>query len=128
MKVLFDTQAFLWAVSDDPQLSSTARAIFVDPKNEVIVSVASVWEMIVKAVAGKLPIPRPANSYIRAQLTKTSVAVLPILLHHALHVENLPMHHRDPFDRIILSQALEEKIPIVSSDRKFRLYPVQLIW
>jgi PIN domain nuclease of toxin-antitoxin system len=128
LKVLFDTHAFLWAITEDPRLSTLAKKTFIYGDNEILLSVASVWEIVVKAKAGKLPFPHPASSHIRAQLRKTSTVVLPMLLPHVLQVENLPLHHRDPFDRIILAQAIEEKLPIVSGDPKFRLYPVKVLW
>ncbi len=128
MKVLLDTHAFLWALGDDARLSPEARRIFSSPDSEILLSVASVWEILVKAEAGKLPFPRPASSYIRSQLKKTSTAVLPILLSHVFQLETLPAHHRDPFDRIILAQALEEELPILSADEKFRLYSVEVLW
>lgn len=83
---------------------------------------------MVKAGIGKLPLPRPTASYLRMQLRKSSVAVLPILLTHVLRLESLPVHHRDPFDRIILAQAIEESMPIVSADARFRQYPVEVLW
>ena len=128
MKVLFDTHAFLWAISEDPRLSPTARQIFTAADSEVLISVAGIWEILVKAEVGRLPFPRPAGSYLRRQLTKTSTAVLPILLSHVLRLEALPLHHRDPFDRIILAQAMEEEIPVVSADSKFRMYPIEVLW
>jgi len=128
LRLLLDTHVFMWAITGDPRLSADASRTFTNPNNEVLLSVASVWEIVVKAAAGKLPFPRPVSSNLRAELKKTSTAVLPMLLQHALQVEKLPLHHRDPFDRIILAQAIEEKIPVVSNDQKFRLYPVQLLW
>ena len=128
MKVLLDTHAFLWAITEDSRLSQTARRVFTSAENEILISVASIWEILVKAEAGKLPFPRPSGSYLRTQLKKTSVRVLPILLPHVLRIEDLPIHHRDPFDRIILAQAIEERLPLMSADEKFRLYPVELLW
>jgi len=126
LKVLFDTHTFLWAITDDQRLSSTAKGSFIS--SEVFLSVASVWEILVKAELGKLPLPHPAASYLRTQLRKSSIAVLPILLSHVLRLEGLPLHHRDPFDRIILAQAIEENIPIVGINAKFRQYPVEVLW
>jgi PIN domain nuclease of toxin-antitoxin system len=128
LKVLFDTHAFLWAISDDERLSSSAGRIFTDPTNQVLLSAASAWEILVKAETGRLPFPRPAGPYLRNQLRKTATAVLPVQLSHVLRLENLPHHHRDPFDRMILAQAIEEEIPVVSADSKFALYPVELLW
>jgi PIN domain nuclease of toxin-antitoxin system len=128
VKVLFDTHAFFWAVSSDRRLSPSARDVFVRPENEVVLSVASIWEILLKAATGRFPFPQPAGAFIRSAMSKTSVTVLPILLQHVLRVEQLPPHHRDPFDRIILAQAIEEQIPIVSVDEKLRQYPVQVLW
>lgn len=128
MRVLLDTQAFLWLLGDDSLLSDRARSVFANPDNEVLLSVASVWEIVVKAQRGKLQFPQPAGPYIRQQIRKTSVDVLPISLAHVLQVEKLPTHHRDPFDRILLAQAVEERIPIMSTDRAFEAYPVEILW
>ncbi len=128
MRVLFDTHAFLWIISNDPRLSPSARDTFSRQENEIILSVASVWEILLKAATGKFPFPQPVGRFLRTELRKTSVTVLPILLQHVLRLEDLPAHHRDPFDRIILAQALEEEIPVVSADPKFRLYPVEVLW
>ncbi len=128
MKVLFDTHAFLWIISDDARLSRVVREIFTAPENEILLSAASVWEVLVKADAGKLPIKKPVARYLLSQLRKTSTSVLPILLSHVVRLEGLPLLHRDPFDRIIVAQALTEKIPIVSADSKLRLYPVEVLW
>lgn len=128
MRVLFDTHAFLWVISDDPRLSSSARNAFSRQENEIILSVASVWEVLLKAATGRFPFPQPAGPFLRSELRKGSVIVLPILLQHVLRLEDLPSHHRDPFDRIILAQAIEEKMPIVSIDVKFRQYPVAVLW
>ncbi len=128
MRVLFDTHAFLWIISNDPQLSPSARDTFSRQENEIILSVASVWEILLKAATGKFPFPQPVGRFLRTELRKTSVTVLPILLQHVLRLEDLPPHHRDPFDRIILAQAIEEDLPIMSADSKFRLYPVEVLW
>lgn len=128
MKVLLDTHAFLWIIGDDPRLSPAARDIFLRPENEIALSVASVWEILVKTANGKFALPQPAGPFLRAEVRKNSVTVLPILLRHVLRIEQLPSHHRDPFDRIIVAQAIEEEIPLVSADSKFSAYPVELLW
>jgi PIN domain nuclease of toxin-antitoxin system len=81
-----------------------------------------------QAEAGKLPFPQPAGTYLRSQLKKTSTVVLPLLPTHVFQLENMPLHHRDPFDRMLLAQAIEEDLPIVSADKKFRMYPVEVLW
>jgi PIN domain nuclease of toxin-antitoxin system len=93
-----------------------------------LLSVASIWEIVVKAARGKLPFPQPAARYLREQIRQTRVEVLPIILSHVFRLESLPMRHRDPFDRILVAQALEERIPLVSRDRILRAYGVELLW
>jgi len=128
LKILLDTHTFLWAITDDRRLSEPARKAFSAANNDVLLSVASIWEILVKSETGRLPFPRPIGAYLRAQLSKTAITVLPILLSHVLALEQLPSHHRDPFDRIILAQAIAEKLPVVSADAKFRSYPVEILW
>jgi PIN domain nuclease of toxin-antitoxin system len=91
-------------------------------------SVASVWEIIVKMQRAKLPFPSPAGPYLRDQIRRTSMSILPVALDHALQIERLPVHHRDPFDRILIAQAIVESVPIVTADRQFARYDVETIW
>ena len=128
MKLLLDTHAFLWIVSDDARLSQAARNAFSSPQNEVLLSVASIWEIVVKATRGKLPFPQPAAPYLREQTRQTRIEVLPILVSHVFRLESLPMRHRDPFDRILVAQALEERIPLVTRDRILDAYGVKTLW
>jgi len=128
MKCLLDAHAFLWAVSRDGRLSTAAEAAFIDSRNELLLSAASIWEILVKVQIGKLLLPLPAGSYMRRQLAANQVQVLPVRFEHVLRLEQLPLHHRDPFDRILVAQALEEKLPIVSCDPWFAKYPVKMIW
>lgn len=123
MKVLIDTHAFLWAITDDARLSDRTRKIVKAPATEIMLSVASVWEILIKAAAGKLNLPQPRGPYLRRILKTTSTAVLPVLLPHVLHLEHLPLHHRDPFDRIIVAQALEEGLPLITADAKLSGIP-----
>src|SRR5271156_5197365 len=115
MKALLDTHAFLWAISDDPKLSRRAQQTFTGA-NDLWLSVASIWEILIKVKAGKLPLPEPAGSYIVRKLGENRIDVLPIKLDHVLRIENLAVHHRDPFDRILIAQSLEENLPIMTSD------------
>jgi len=128
VKLLLDTHAFLWILGDDARLSQAARNAFSSPQNEVLLSVASIWEIVVKAASGKLAFPQPAAPYLREQIRQTRLEVLPIVLSHVLRLESLPMRHRDPFDRILVAQALEERIPLVSRDRTLRTYGVEILW
>lgn len=127
MKALLDTHTFLWAISDDPRLSRQARQAFTGP-SDLWLSVASIWEILIKVKAGKLPLPEPAGPYIVRKLGDNRIEVLPIKLDHVLKIENLAVHHRDPFDRILIAQSLEEKLPLVTADPIFERYAVDVIW
>lgn len=126
MKVLLDTHAFLWGIADETRLSRKVRQLL--PSAETWFSVAGVWEILIKVKAGKLPLPYPAGAFIKSKLSFNSTKVLPVTLDHVLRLERLELHHRDPFDRILIAQSLVEKIPIVTSDPLFASYPVELIW
>jgi PIN domain nuclease of toxin-antitoxin system len=127
MKALLDTHAFLWAITDDGKLSRRAQQIYTGP-NDLWLSVASIWEILIKVQAGKLPLPEPTGHYIVKELAKNRIEVMPIKLDHVLRIESLELHHRDPFDRILIAQSLEEKIPLVTSDPHFERYSVAVIW
>lgn len=126
MKVLLDTHTFLWAISDPERLSTKARNIIFS--SDRFWSVASIWESLIKVQLRKLPLPVPAGNYLVRQLRTNGVTVLPIELAHTLQVEELEDHHRDPFDRMLIAQALQEGLPIVTVDPVFSRYPVDVIW
>jgi PIN domain nuclease of toxin-antitoxin system len=128
VKVLLDTHAFLWAITEDSNLSRRAREIFVSRSSDLFLSVASVWEILIKVQIKELPLPKPAMPYLREQLATNSVQILPIMLDHVARLEELPPHHRDPFDRILIAQSLTEGWPIVSADPLLKDYPAPLIW
>jgi PIN domain nuclease of toxin-antitoxin system len=128
VRVLLDTHAFLWAITDNRKLSSRARDVFTSPSNELFLSVSGVWEIMQKAQIGKLPLPSPAGAYLTEHLVKTNVQVFPIRLNHVLRLEFLPRHHRDPFDRILVAQSIEENLPILTADPLLKNYSVTLIW
>jgi PIN domain nuclease of toxin-antitoxin system len=127
MRALLDTQAFLWGVAGDPRMSQTAREVFVGPST-LSISIASIWEMLIKVQIGKLKLPRPAGSYIITKLADNKVEILSIELDHLIAFENLALHHRDPFDRILIAQSIAEGWPIITADRDFQKYPVRVIW
>jgi PIN domain nuclease of toxin-antitoxin system len=127
MKLLLDTHAFIWWDSDPGQLSALALASLRDPANEIWLSVASVWEMIIKAQLGKLSLQLPLGDIV-AQQQSNGLRVLSITLEHILAVEGLPMLHKDPFDRIIIAQANVEGAELVSADHLIRQYPVRVLW
>ncbi len=127
MRALIDTHAFLWGIAGDRRMSQHARKVFIGPSN-LSMSIASIWEILIKVQVGKLNLPPPAGPYIISKLAENRIETLPVHLDHLLAFERLPMHHRDPFDRILIAQALEEGLPIVTSDPFFTRYPVEVIW
>ena len=127
MKALLDAHVFLWGIAGDTRMSQHARDIFVGPSN-LLISVASIWEILIKVQVGKLNLPQPAGPYIISKLAENRIETLPINLDHLLVLERLPMHHRDPFDRILIAQSMEEGWPIVTADRDFKKYPIRVIW
>jgi len=126
-RVLLDTHAFLWFITDDTRLTRRARATIVDA-GDVLVSMASCWEIAIKASLGKLTLAGPLERVLTEQLAENSFALLHIALAHVTTVAGLPWHHRDPFDRLLAAQALDESLPIVSSDPIFRKYGVKRVW
>ena len=128
MRGLMDTHTFLWWNDNDSQLSSTARQIIQDPVNTIYLSVVSVWEIIIKAQTGKLAFRLSPEAYIRTHIQANSFVLLPILAEHALEVHNLPLHHRDPFDRILIAQSRYENVPILTRDPLMQQYTVQTRW
>lgn len=128
MKILLDTQSFLWFIGDVAVLSNKAKETFLDQKNELFLSLASIWEIAIKISIGKLALQQSLEYFIPAQLQENSIAQLDINFRHVARVVNLPFHHRDPFDRLIISQALEEDLPVLSSDSAFDAYGIKRIW
>ena len=127
MKVLLDRHAFIWWDSDPAQLSATVLAALRDPANEVWLSVASVWEMVIKAQLGKLTL-RLQLADIVSQQQAHGLRILRMTLTHALNVEGLPAIHKDPFDRLLIAQANAEGAELVSSDQVVHQYPVRVLW
>jgi len=127
MRILLDTHAFLWGLVGDRRMSQHARDIFVGPSN-LSMSIASIWEILIKVQVGTLNLPQPAGPYVIRKLAENKIEILPIHLDHLLAFEGLRMHHRDPFDRILIAQSIEEDMPIVTADPVFSRYPVKLMW
>jgi PIN domain nuclease of toxin-antitoxin system len=126
MAVLLDTQAFLWWVTDDRRLSRrAARAI---AGTECLLSVASCWEMSIKASLGKLSLPGAVDRFVQEQIEVNGFSLLAISLEHVGGVAGLPFHHRDPFDRLLVAQALADDLSVVSADPVFRRYGVTRVW
>jgi PIN domain nuclease of toxin-antitoxin system len=128
MRLLLDTHAFLWFITADAQLSSTAENAIRNPGNDAFLSIASVWEIAIKVNLGKLPIPLPLDTFIPEQLRLNRVSLLPIEMQHAFEVSRMAPHHRDPFDRMIIAQAQVERLELVSADAMFDPYPIRRLW
>ncbi len=128
MKLLLDTHTFIWWDSAPDQLSPAALAAFRAPENTLLLSVVSLWEIQVKRQIGKLQLHLPLAEIIENQQTRNQIQILPVLLPHVLEVENLPLHHKDPFDRLLIAQALVEQATLLSKDGEFLKYPVPLLW
>ena len=124
MRLLVDSHAFLWWGESAPTLSRAARIAIADPTNEVLISIAALWELIIKASSGKLTLPVDIETMVANQ----GFSVLSIGFDHLRRMGTLPRLHRDPFDRMMIAQALAEGIPIVTGDRIFAGYGVQIVW
>ncbi len=128
MRALLDTHSFLWYSTDDPALSSRADQLIEDPANEILLSVASLWEIAIKVSIGKLVLTRSFEEAVLAQMSRNGIRLLEIEVRHVLEILRLPHHHRDPFDRLIAAQARVEDIPVIGVDAILDSYGVQRIW
>lgn len=127
MKILLDTQCFLWFFAEPERLNDTALTAIEDARNGIYLSAASAWEIAIKWKKSKLQLPEPPDKYIRKRLKKAEIETLPITLAHALHTQKLPDHHRDPFDRILISQAICDRLTLMTADSLIFAYKVKLI-
>ena len=128
MKVLVDTHTFLWALLEDHRLTAKARQILRSNEDELVFSLVSLWEIAIKIKIGKLHAIGSSVAYIRDEMNDYGMELLPIRYEHVLQLEALPAHHSDPFDRLLIAQAITESLPILTHDEKFRQYPVKVIW
>lgn len=128
MKALLDTHTFLWWNTNDPRLSTIARAFIADGRNQVFFSAASAWEIAIKAARGRLDLPSAPDQYVADRLRSNGFSPLPIQISHTLEVYHLPRHHADPFDRLVVAQSRLEKMPLLSGDSDIERYDVQRIW
>ena len=127
-RILLDTHTFIWYAEGSNRLSERAKRL-IDSTPEVYLSIASVWEMTIKASLGKLDVKDDLSAFVEQQIQLNLYRVLPILQQHIYRLTDLPMHHRDPFDRLLICQALEEQMPILSVDGKFDPYEgLNTIW
>jgi PIN domain nuclease of toxin-antitoxin system len=128
MRLLLDTHAFLWYALNDPQLSSSARVLILDPSNGVLVSPASYWEIAIKISVGKYALHEPYEAFMRRAIFGNGFGILSIEPKHTAVLTTLPIHHRDPFDRLLIAQAMVEQVPILGADTAFDAYPVTRLW
>jgi PIN domain nuclease of toxin-antitoxin system len=128
MRVLVDTHTFLWALLKDHRLSTRAKQVLISGENELVFSLVSLWEIAVKMKIGKLNTVGSSVTYIRDEMAEYGMELLPIRYEHILELERLPLHHSEPFDRLLIAQAVAESLPILTHDEKLPLYPVKLIW
>jgi PIN domain nuclease of toxin-antitoxin system len=124
MRLLLDTHTFLWFVLDDPQLSATAKALIEDPANDILVSPASFWEIAIKVRLGKLDLFAPYDDFMHRGIQGNDFEILPTEPRHTSLLTTLPLHHKDPFDRLLVAQVLVEGIAIVSADAQLDAYGV----
>ena len=128
MNLLSDTHAFIWSFSNTKRLSPTVAKEFKNPTNQIFLSVASIWEMQIKIKLGKMIFNDTLENIVAEQQTVNNIQILPVYLSHALYLENLPLHHKDPFDRLLISQAIVENMTLVTADPEFAKYQVNLLW
>jgi PIN domain nuclease of toxin-antitoxin system len=128
LKYLVDTHTLLWYTLNESQLSNTAQQLIINGNNEILISPASYWEIAIKISIGKLILHRPYQEFIDVCLNQYDFHILSITPQHTETVITLPFHHKDPFDRLLIAQAIVEKIPIVSADTILDKYGIQRIW
>jgi PIN domain nuclease of toxin-antitoxin system len=128
MRILLDTCTFLWIVTDAPELSDLARDVFVNPGNEVYLSAVSTWEITIKHTIGRLPLPEAVEKFIPAQREEHGVASLALQEEATLHLTRLPEMHKDPFDRMLICQAIVHGLVILTPDELIMQYPIRCIW
>ena len=127
MRLLLDTHTFLWFIDDNPRLSSNAKSL-LESDNDLLLSTASLWEIAIKLSIGKLSLPQPFEPFVREQLSINAIDIQQIETAHLDVVSTLAFHHRDPFDRLLVAQAMVELLPIVSADVEFDGYSIERLW
>jgi PIN domain nuclease of toxin-antitoxin system len=128
MKLLLDSHTFKWWRDEPNKLSPTAFAKISNPNNDVFLSVVTAWELQIKIALNKFTIKGRLQKAIKDEQQNNGFKILPVNLSHALYLENLPLHHKDPFDRLLISQAIVENMTLVSADPEFAKYQVNLLW
>ena len=128
MKLLVNAHALIWYVDQDHLLSPTARAAMMDPSNDRLFGAGTIWEIAIKVGLKKLNLSQPYRQWMEQAITGLGATVLPITVEHADIQAGLPLHHRDPFDRLLVAQALVENLPVVSSDAQLDSYGINRLW
>ena len=128
MKVLLNTLALLWLITGDDRLTENARQIFLNNKNRLFFSAASLWEICIKKSLGKISLKNGWFRAIQEEMQINTIQWLPIDMAHCIEVAELPTHHRDPFDRMLIAQTIVEELQLLSRDRRFSDYAIERIW
>ncbi|HUG16770.1 MAG TPA: type II toxin-antitoxin system VapC family toxin [Thermomicrobiales bacterium] len=126
--MLIDTHGLIWFLEDNSRMSRRALEVAEDQDTHLFVSLASLWEMAIKVRLGKLNLVGDYHAFVLEQLTRNDIEVLGISLEHVIQTASLPLFHRDPFDRLLVAQAIVENMPIISADMSLEAYPVTRIW
>lgn len=127
MRILLDTQVWLWMLASPERLAPSARALLVSAENQLLLSAASAWEIAIKHGLGKLTLAAAPSVVVPELMARSGVTALPVLHAHALGVATLPPHHRDPFDRLLIAQAQLERVPVLTADAQFDRYDVEVL-
>jgi PIN domain nuclease of toxin-antitoxin system len=128
VKYLLDTIVWLWSVGPSKTIGTAGLEILASREEEIYLSAASSWEIAIKTRLGKFQLPEPPGRYVPKRLIDQGIRSLPINQDHSLKVYDLPLHHSDPFDRIIIAQAIVEDMVVLTSDRVFEKYPIDVVW
>jgi PIN domain nuclease of toxin-antitoxin system len=128
MNYLLDTGVWLWSVWEPERMSREAREVLAASAQAIFLSAVTSWELAIKAAAGKLKLPEAPSSYVPSRMVLQGLRPLPVSHQHALAVFGLPLHHRDPFDRLLIAQASVENMTVLTADREFRKYDIPVLW
>lgn len=127
-ELLLDTHTFLWWIAEEEKLSTRSTTFIKDPTNKIFLSVASVWEIMIKISTNKLQFPHHAEAFIAEQVQINDFQILPIEFSHTCKTKNLPLYHQDPFDRMLIAQAQSENLLFITNDQQIQRYEVQHTW
>ncbi len=128
MKYLIDTHTFLWIIEDSQNLTDKVKKIYLDNSNEIYLSVASLWEMAIKISLKKLTVSNHLSTFIDKHAIENNIRLLDVQPHHVIPIEELPNHHKDPFDRLLVCQCIQEKMVLLSKDKALDKYAIKRIW